>query len=338
MDALSDVLRLVRLTGAVFLDAEFTAPWCVSAPSGVTVCTQRMPLAQHVVTYHLVTAGNCEVKFAGEAGHGAQTGDLIVIPGGEPHLIGGDLAAPRADLARLVVQTNADDVPRVSHGGGGAVTRLICGYLACDSALFKTLLAALPRLMIISMRDGTRGQWLASSLQFSVAEYAAPHAGASTVLAKLSELMFVEAIRHHTESLPPEQHGWLAGLRDRFVGRALALIHSKPAHAWTVDELAGDVGLSRSALGERFAAVIGQPPMQYLMRWRLQLAADLLHSSRRSIAAIGADVGYDSEAAFSRAFKREFGAAPAAWRRAQLGSQGGNRPGAKEMAAPNSSR
>jgi AraC-like DNA-binding protein len=318
VDALSDVLRLVRLTGAVFLDAEFTAPWCISAPSGVEVCTKHMPQAQHIVVYHLVTAGNCEVVFPGEAPHSAQTGDLIVIPGGEAHLIGGDLAAPPADLSRLVLQKNPDEVPRVSHGGGGAVTRLVCGYLACDSALFKTLLAALPRLMIVNMRDGTRGQWLASSLQFSLAEYAAPNAGASTVLAKLSELMFVEAIRRHTESLPPGQQGWLAGLRDRFVGRALSLMHSKPAHAWTVDELANHVGLSRSALGERFAAVIGLPPMQYLTRWRLQLAADLLHNSRRAIASIAADVGYDSEAAFSRAFKRELGAAPGTWRRAHL--------------------
>ncbi len=318
MDALSDVLRLVRLTGAVFLDAEFTAPWCVSAPSGVEVCTTHMPQAQHVVVYHLVTAGNCEVVFAGEAPHHAQTGDLIVIPGGEAHLIGGDLAAPHADLARLVVQKNSDEVPRVSHGGGGAITRLVCGYLACDSTLFKTLLAALPRLMIVNMRDDTRGQWLLSSLQFSLAEYAAPNAGASTVLAKLSELMFVEAIRRHTECLPPGQPGWLAGLRDRFIGRALSLLHSKPAQAWTVDELANHVGLSRSALAERFAAVIGQPPMHYLMRWRLQLAADLLHNTRRAIAAIAADVGYDSEAAFRRAFKRELGSAPATWRRAHL--------------------
>lgn len=318
MDALSDVLRLVRLTGAVFLDAQFTAPWCISAPSGVEVCTRHMPQAQHVVVYHLVTAGTCEVVFAGEPAHRAQTHDLIVIPGGEAHLIGGDLAAPHADLSRLVLQSDPDEVPRVNHGGGGAVTRLVCGYLACDSALFKTLLAALPRLMIVSMRDDIRGQWLASSIQFSLAEFAAPNAGASTVLAKLSELMFVEAIRRHTESLPPDQQGWLAGLRDRFVGRTLSLMHSKPAHAWTVDELASQVGLSRSALGERFAAVIGQPPMQYLTRWRLQLAADLLHNSRRAIAAIAADVGYDSEAAFSRAFKRELGAAPATWRRAHL--------------------
>ena len=196
------------------------------------------------------------------------------------------------------------------------MTRLVCGYLACDSALFNTLLAALPRLMIINMHEaGPRGRWLESSIEFSLAEYADPKAGASTVLAKLSELMFVEAIRHHAESLPPEQQGWLAGLRDRFVGKALSLMHSRPAHAWSVEELASHIGLSRSALGERFANVIGQPPMQYLARWRLQLAAEFLQNSRRTIGAIALEVGYESEAAFSRAFKREFGAAPATWRR-----------------------
>ena len=317
MDALSDVLRLVRLTGAVFLDAEFSAPWCLSAPSGVSVCTKSMPGAQHVAVYHLVTAGRCEVMFAGEPPREARTGDLIVIPGGDAHLMGDDLGTTPTDLSGLLVGSGPGEVPRVSHGGGGALSRFVCGYLACDSILFKTLLAALPRLMIINLQDGARGQWLMSSIEFSLAEYAAPSAGASTVLAKLSELMFVEAIRRHAERLPPGQAGWLAGLSDRFVGKALSLMHSRPAHAWTVDELAHDVGLSRSALGERFGALIGQPPMQYLGRWRLQLAADLLQSTRRTIAAIAADIGYDSEAAFSRAFKRELGAAPATWRRAQ---------------------
>jgi transcriptional regulator GlxA family with amidase domain len=192
----------------------------------------------------------------------------------------------------------------------------VCGYLACDSTLFDTILAPLPRVMIVNMRDGPGAQWLTSSIRFSLAESAAQRAGAGTVLAKLSELMFVEAIRRHIESLPPDQKGWLAGLRDRFVGKSLALMHAKPAHPWTVDELAGRVGLSRSALAERFTALVGAPPMQYLTRWRLQLAADLLRSGRRSVAAVGADVGYESEAAFNRAFKRELGVTPAAWRRA----------------------
>jgi AraC family transcriptional regulator, alkane utilization regulator len=323
MDALSDVLRLVRLTGAVFLDAEFTAPWCVGEPSGVEVCVEHMPNAQHVVIYHLVTEGACQVGLDDGALQSAQAGDLVIIPSGEKHSLGSDLSRPRADGARLVVQRGPDEVPQVRYGGGGAVTKLVCGYLACDSALFDAVLSPLPRVMIVNMRDGPGAQWLTSSIRFSLAESASQRAGAGTVLAKLSELMFVEAIRRHIESLPPEQTGWLAGLRDRFVGKSLALMHAKPAHPWTVDELAGHVGLSRSALAERFTDLVGAPPMQYLTRWRLQLAADLLRSSRRSIAAIGAEVGYESEAAFNRAFKRELGATPAAWRRAAAAASAG---------------
>ena len=315
MDALSDVLRLVRLTGAVFLDAEFTAPWCIGEPSGVEVCIEHMPDAQHVVIYHLVTEGECQVGFEDEAPRSAQPGDLVIIPGGDKHSLGSDLSRPRADGARLVVERGPDEVPQVRYGGGGAVTRLVCGYLACDSALFDSILAPLPRVMIVNMRDGPGAQWLISSTRFSLAESAAQRAGAGTVLAKLSELMFVEAIRRHIESLPPGQTGWLAGLRDRFVGKSLALMHAQPAHAWTVDELASRVGLSRSALAERFTSLVGAPPMQYLTRWRLQVAAELLRSSRRTISAIGAEVGYESEAAFNRAFKRERGMPPAAWRR-----------------------
>ena len=311
------MLRAVRLTGAVFLDAEFTAPWCIGEPSGVEVCVEHMPGAQHVVIYHLVTEGTCEIATPGEAPRPAQAGDLIIIPGGEAHALGSDLSRPRVDGAPLVVQRSPDEAPQVRYGGGGAPTRMVCGYLACESALFDTVLAALPRLMIVPMRDTPSGQWLMSSIRFSLAECSAPKAGAGTVLAKLSELMFVEAIRRHIESLPPEQQGWLAGLRDRFVGKALALMHSKPAHGWTVDELASQVGLSRSALGDRFGALIGCAPMHYLTRWRLQLAADLLRTSRRPLAAIAAEVGYDSEAAFSRAFKRELGTAPTVWRRSR---------------------
>jgi len=321
----------VRLTGAVFLDAEFTAPWCVGEPSGVEVCVAHMPNAQHVVIYHLITEGTCHIALRDEAPRSAQAGDLIVIPGGEVHALGSDLSGPRADGARLVIQRSPDEAPQVRHGGGGAVTRMVCGYLACDSTIFDTVLAALPQLMIIPMRDTPGGQWLVSSIQFSLAECSAPKAGAGTVLAKLSELMFVEAVRRHIENLPPEQQGWLAGLRDRFVGKALALMHSKPSHRWSVDELAGHVGLSRSALADRFVALIGYPPMQYLTRWRLQLAADLLRNSRHPLAAIAAEVGYDSEAAFSRAFKRELGKAPAAWRRAMPKAEIGQKQGFRRL-------
>ena len=321
VDALSDVLRIVRLTGAVFLDAEFTAPWCIGEPSGVEVCVEQMPNAQHVVIYHLVIEGRCEASVPGGPAVTAHGGDLIIIPAGESHSLGSDLARPAVPGGRLVIQRGPDEVPQVRYGGGGEVTRMVCGYLACDSALFDTVLAALPRIMLVNMREGPGAQWLTSSIRFSLTEATGQRAGAGTVLAKLSELMFVEAIRRHIESLPPEQTGWLSGLRDRFVGKTLALIHSKPAHPWTVEELANTVGLSRSALADRFTGLVGVPPMQYLTRWRLQLAANLLRSGNRNVASVAADVGYDSEAAFNRAFKRELGTTPAAWRRGRSREQ-----------------
>lgn len=315
MDALSDVLRIVRLTGAVFMDAEFTEPWCIGEPSGVEMCVGDMPDAQHVVIYHLVTEGRCEVSLPGQAAGRANAGDLIIIPGGEAHLLGSDLRRPAVPGQDLIIRRGPDEVPQMRHGAGGAKTRMVCGYLAGERSLFDTVLAALPRVMIINMREGSGAQWLSSSIRFSIEESAAQRPGAGTVLAKLSELMFVEAIRRHIEGLPPEQTGWLAGLRDRFVGKALALMHAKPVHRWTTEELARTVGLSRSALADRFTGLVGQPPMQYLTRWRLQLAADLLRNGRGAIAAIAAEVDYDSEAAFNRAFKRELGSTPAAWRR-----------------------
>jgi AraC-like DNA-binding protein len=243
----------------------------------------------------------------------------LVIPTGEAHALGSDLAGELAarrgrPKQQVVIRRQADGTPVVREGGGGAETRLICGYLACDSALFTTVLATLPKLMVVNLADDPGGQWLTTSLKFTLAESGAPKAGTGALLAKLSELMFVEAIRRHVDALPEGQKGWLSGLRDPFVGKALALLHSDPARAWTVEELARRAGLSRSALAERFAALLGQPPMAYLARWRMQLAADLLGSTQDTIAAIAERVGYESEAAFSRAFKREMGLAPAGWR------------------------
>ena len=207
------------------------------------------------------------------------------------------------------------------YGGGGDTTRLICGFLASDSVLSNPLLAALPRLFRIGMR-GTDAAWLETSMRFAASEAALARAGGATVLGKLSELLFIEAVRRYTETLPANERGWLAGLRDRFVGRALSLMHARPAHPWTVDALGRQVGLSRSALAQRFTALLGQPPMQYLARWRLQLAARQLRGGDVPLAVVAEDVGYESEAAFNRAFKREFGVPPAAWRRA-----GGDAPG-----------
>jgi AraC-like DNA-binding protein len=203
----------------------------------------------------------------------------------------------------------------MAYEGGGEETRLMCGFLSCDRQLSRPLLEALPRLVRVPLGDGPGAAWLMSLLHRGAQENSAPGPGSGTLLAKLAELLFVEAMRRYIDALPEQETGWLAGLRDRHVGRALSLMHGQPGHAWTVDDLAEQVGLSRSALAQRFASLLGVPPIQYLTRWRLVLAAAALRSGNRAIAQVAEDSGYDSESAFNRAFKREFGMPPAAWRR-----------------------
>jgi AraC-like DNA-binding protein len=202
---------------------------------------------------------------------------------------------------------------RIQHGGGGATTRIVCGYLASE-APHDLLIERLPRLLTLAVRDATTRAWIESSLGLAASELAANRAGAQTMLSKLSELLFAEAVRDYVASLPDSERGWLAALRDVHVGRALALLHERPAAEWRVDDLARRVGLSRSAFTDRFVALLGEPPIRYLARWRMQLALELLRDPARSVAEVAAAVGYDSEAAFSRAFKRALGVAPAAWR------------------------
>jgi AraC-like DNA-binding protein len=320
MDAVSDVLRVVRLGGAVYLNGEFTAPWCVIGQADAALCAGYLPRSERVVSYHLITEGSCWARLADNPRSAIHldAGELVVVPQGETHILGSapDLAPlPFAPLLASQLETAPGEVMRLSHGGGGALTRTICGFLACDEALSNPILSALPRIFKIDMRDDPRSAWLESSLQFAAVEAAECRVGSAIVLARLSELLFVEAVRRCIDALPAERKGWLAGVRDRFVGRALGLLHARPAHSWTVDELARKVGLSRSALAQRFTGLLGQPPMQYLARWRLQTAAQELRSGGRSLASIAAQVGYESEAAFNRAFKREFGMPPAGWRK-----------------------
>jgi len=320
MDAVSDVLRVVRLGGAVYLNAEFTAPWCVIGKTDSAVCASFLPQSERVVSYHLFTEGSCWARLAADPDSTLQVnaGELLVVPQGESHILGSalDLApVPSAPLLANHLKTAPGEVMKLSHGGGGATTRLVCGFLACNETLSNPILSALPRLFKVDMRNDPRSAWLESSLQFAAAEAAESRAGSAIVLARLSELLFVEAVRRCIDALPADQKGWLAGARDRFVGRALSMLHAQPAHAWTVDELARKVGLSRSALAQRFTDLLDQPPMQYLARWRLQVAAHELANGNKSITAIAEQVGYDSEAAFNRAFKREFGMPPAGWRK-----------------------
>ncbi len=320
MDVVSDVLRVVRLGGAVYLNGEYTAPWCVIGHTDTTLCAGYLPPAERVASFHLITEGSCWAHVAADPHSAMQVnaGELLVVPQGESHILGSALdltPVPSAPILAEHLKTSPGEVMKLSTGGGGATTRLVCGFLACNETLSNPILSALPRLFKLDVRNDPRSAWIESSLQFAAAEAAELRAGSATVLGKLAELLFVEAIRRCIDALPTDSKGWLAGTRDRFVGRALSVLHARPAYAWTVDELARKVGLSRSALAQRFTDLLDQPPMQYLARWRLQVAAQELRSGSKSLAAIAEQVGYDSEAAFNRAFKREFGLPPAGWRR-----------------------
>ncbi len=315
MDALSDVLSAVHLTGAVFLSGELSAPWGVSAPAAAEATTTLVPGAEHLVFYHLVTEGSCVATVAGYDPVPLAAGDVVLLPHGDAHVMASARDVTAIPAWEVYSPPPPGEVVGLRCGGGGDVTRMVCGFLACEKGPCNPLLESLPSILRVNVRADPTTAWIEASLSFGASEAVAQRAGGTTVLAKLSELLFVEGVRRFIESLPPEQTGWLAGVRDRFVGRALALMHARPAHAWTVEELGREVGLSRSALAERFATVLGQPPVQYLTRWRLQLAARKLRSGQESVARIAEEVGYESEAAFNRAFKREIGTPPATWRR-----------------------
>jgi AraC family transcriptional regulator, alkane utilization regulator len=318
MDALSDVLKSVHLEGAVYINAEFTAPWCVSAKFGLLTAGARLTPADQVVFFHYLTEGSCKVKLDGRADtmH-VSAGDLVLFLNEARHLLGSDLQLSPVETARLMDPAAAagGDLIQLRHGGGGKATRFVCGYIACSRSLCRPLLEALPQVLRIPLGEGSAAALMRQLLRTGVSESLSFRPGAESVLAKLSELMFVEAMRRYVEDLPSDGRGWFAGLRDPVVGRALALMHGDPGRAWTVDALARKVALSRSALAERFAALVGEPPMKYLKRWRLALAAQALRAGNETIGSVAGESGYETEAAFNRAFKGEFGLPPAAWRR-----------------------
>lgn len=315
-DVLSDVLRAVRLTGAVYFDFELSAPWVAEAPPSREIASLVMPGAQRVIEYHLVARGSCWGHAVGEAPAQLHEGDLIVFPQGDPHVLS---SAPgmRAATDLTMFARQSQRLPIVYEVGGGGVerARIVCCFLGCDDRPFNPLLSALPRVIHLSAA-GTNGStgWLSTLLSLAATEARGERAGAENVLSRLSELMFVETIRHYLESLPAAQRGWLAGLRDPVVGHALSLLHGAPREAWTVESLAREVGVSRSVFAERFTAMVGDTPMHYLTMWRMQLAARLLGDGGQ-VAEVAEGVGYDSEAAFSRTFKKVVGEPPGAWRR-----------------------
>jgi AraC-like DNA-binding protein len=317
---LSDVLRAVRLTGALFFRVEAAAPWGIEIPDGPSLAPVILPRAQHVVSYHVVTRGACWGGLSRDDPVRLEAGDVLVLPHGDPYVMSiapGARGGPdRAEVLAFMRQIAAGVLPFTLCEGGSGRERvhLVCGFLGCDVRPFNPLLAALPRLLHVRRGSRSPGDPLDRLIQLTVAEARERRVGGECVRLRLSELMFVEVVRRHLATLPAEQAGWLAGLRDEIIGRALARLHERPAHPWTLEDLARDVGLSRSALADRFTHFVGQPPMQYLTGWRMQAAARLLADGVAKVSAVALEVGYDSEAAFSRAFKRVAGVPPAMWR------------------------
>lgn len=313
MDALSDVLRAVRLSGALFFDVDARAPWVAETPEGRSVVDAMFPGSDHLISYHLLIDGSCWMEIEGEQPYRLNAGDIVVLPHGDTHVLTTQLGMRRSPQMSLYRRpdSGATMPAKILVGAeSGERAHFVCGFLGCDSRPYNPLLTALPRVMHLTNQTGGA---LGEYFKFALAE-SRNRMGGECMLGRISELMFVDVVRRHLESLPPDRNNWLAGLRDSYVGRALMALHAQPARDWTLEALATEAALSRSAFAERFTQYVGQAPMQYLANWRMQLATNYLRSGSESVASIANRVGYDSEAAFSRAFKKVMGTPPSEWR------------------------
>ncbi len=328
MDVVSDVLRVIRLSGMVVFHTELTEPWGLAVPPAAALAQLFKLETRRLIAFHAVATGSC-VSLLGGVEHLGE-GDVVMYPHGDAHVLASEVTVAPIPVGGVLPPITPEQLAIVRHGGGGSMTRLVCGFVHCDEGVFNPLAAGLPKVLLGRSAGRNGPTPLHGLLQLALSEAAAPRAGTTTLLTRLTELMFVEVLRTFMESLPAAQTGaepagalaagaqpagWFAGLRDPFVGRALQELHAAPDRHWTVDELGRTVGLSRSALVDRFHAFLGQPPMTYLTHWRIQLATQLLRDSHGSVADIGSRVGYASETAFNRAFRRVVGLPPAAWRR-----------------------
>lgn len=313
MEALEDVLRLTGLTGGVFLDAEFTAPWSVVGKVSAELCAPFMAPPERLAAFHYVVEGGLVVESEGQPPIYVKPGEAILLPHNEVHVLASAPGLTPISPRELFRTVAPNGVMRLSHGGGGERTQMVCGFFGGNTQLHP-LLANLPPVLTLDLATVQGGEWMARTFAFAAQTSATGDAGAPTVLTKVAELMFMEAVRRYLAGLPPEETGWLAGLRDPAVGRAIALMHAKVSDDWTADALAREANLSRSAFAERFTTLIGVPPMRYLTNWRMQVAMQKLRETRLMVAQIAFEVGYESEASFTRAFRRETGLPPATWR------------------------
>ena len=314
MDALSELLRVVKLSGALFYKSRCTAPWCFRAPQSTAFLPYVAPDATRIIEFHYISEGRAYVRV-GEETTPLEAGDVVMIPHGDAHSMGNGSGGRLLDGKTALNSLMTGQIQLAEFGGGGELTGLICGYLACDADLIKPVLAGLPRALRVNLRSDASGEWFENTLRHAVDQAAAVLPGSQVILAHLAEVLFAEVLRRYLLSLPTGRTGWLAGAGDQAVGRGLAALHRRPGHPWSLEELAREAGVSRSALTERFTRYLGVAPMSYLTEWRLELGAEALRTSSRSVQNIALEVGYESEAAFNRAFKRKFAAPPARYRR-----------------------
>jgi len=313
MDPFSEVLRSVRLTGGVFLDSHFTAPWSVLAQLSAEDCRFSPAAPTQMIAYHFIVDGSLFIAVEGAAPIEVRAGEVVLLPRNDPHTLGSTPGlAPMS--ARDLVQPGADGgLPRIIHGGGGEPAHVVCGFLASEE-LHNPLIASLPKMLKLDVQQGTSRDWIEASVRFAADELRKGRFATSSVMSRLSESLLVEAVRNYSSALGAHEAGWLKGLADPYVGKALALMHQNTRAPWSAEDLAKEVALSRSAFVERFTTLVGMPPIRYLTVWRLQTAKLNLRETRMSVAQLAHSVGYESEEAFSRAFKREFGLPPARWR------------------------
>lgn len=318
-DPLSDLLGAMHLAGMVLFRGQFTEPWSVTAPDSAQLA-QVLPFrTEHMIPFHLVAAGGCWLEMADGAPVWLSEGDAVLLPYGDAHrLAGRDPAAP-VQVGQLLPRPPWSDIPVVEHGGPGAGAAVICGFVQCDELLFHPMMRHLPALLHVRAGSVAADSWLASTIRHTVGEASRPVSGSRSMLPRLTELMFVEILRNHLQGLSADEVGWFAAFNDPVAGAALKLMHAAPLDDWSVERLAREAGASRTVLTQRFGHFLGEPPMRYLARWRLQLAAQSLKASDLPLKTIVEESGYESEAAFSRAFKRHFGAPPGDWRKRQAG-------------------
>lgn len=316
MGFVSDLLRPVRLSGGVFFRAEFSAPFCVESPSCEHIADILGLGSRRVVPFHIVNGGSCEARIAGRDPISLEADDVAVFFHGGTHVVASPGARRKISIEPLLPPPPySGRIQGITYGGGGPVTTMLYGFLHHDPVVYNPLFHGLPQVIAVSGRERDHARRLHRILQNIEDETRVVRPGAECLLTRLAELLFIEVLRTYMARASEGENGWLRGVQDPFVSRALQLMHSEPARDWTLAALSREVGRSRSALSESFSELVGVPPMRYLARWRMQLAAQLLLDSGATVAGIAAHVGYRSEVAFNRAFRRVAGMPPAAWRR-----------------------